>query len=816
MKLTVGFLASLLLASLSPSYAQTSRSDGPVNVGMAGFGASFLIDGERLLVTRSGLSTMFPEPPNQTGALITYTRQDGDWKEQGSITPDDVTVSDAFGTSMALSGDWLAVSAPMANEGCGAIYLFKRAGAGWNESARVTPADCDGEVEVGQALAFDGATLIASAHKANDGQGALYVFRADRSGTWSQVDRMDNAAGDHIGYGVSLRVGTSGLFVGAPGLNGTGGILYHPRDGQGWGAAETIAPSDTTLRIFGADFSVAGDELFVAAPGVSFTAGGPPAEGAVVSFKRQGGAWTESGTLRLDSTYVEKLDIGVPSSFGFGSAVQVRGNALWVGSLLSGGAAGSIFVYHRAGADGAWTVAQQIRDAKLAAFASFGQQFALSDDFGITSAPMSDFGNGRMYVLARNRSTDTWSIGQTIGDTGRQLKAITGNQMQCKDGKVADFACADVELASFMPVGDIGGAEGDIVNDLWGWTDSETGREYVVIGHSFSTSFVDISDPANPRYLGTLPAPEGSKPNAWRDAKVYANHAFIVADGVGQHGMQIFDLTQLRDVTEPQTFTETAHYDGVASAHNVVINEETGFAFIVGANGGGTSCGGGLHMVDIRDPLKPTFAGCFNDQSSSVSGRGYSHDAQCVVYKGPDEAYVGREICFGSNESALSIADVTEKSAPVPISTVSYPNVSYAHQGWLTEDHRYFYMNDEGDELEGLTDGTRTLIWDVAELDDPVLAGVYIGETKASDHNLYVRGNLLYESNYVSGLRIMDITDPVAPKEVGYIDTVPWGKNDPGYAGSWSNYPYFKSGIIPVSSIKEGLFLVRYTQEIMP
>ena len=274
--------------------------------------------------------------------------------------------------------------------------------------------------------------------------------------------------------------------------------------------------------------------------------------------------------------------------------------------------------------------------------------------------------------------------------------------------------------------------------------------------------------------------------------------------------MQVFDLTQLRDVQgDPVTFDETAHYDAIFSAHNIVINEERGFAFAVGASGGGETCGGGLHMIDIRDPGNPTFAGCFADPTTGNQGTGYSHDAQCVVYDGPDDDYRGREICFGSNETALSIADVTNKEAPVAVSHASYPNVAYSHQGWLTDDHRYFYMNDEGDEISGLVEGTRTLIWDVVDLDDPILVGEYISENKSSDHNLYIRGNLMYQSNYVSGLRILDISDPTNPVEVGFFDTVPAGEDAPGFDGSWSNYPFFESGTIVVTSGAEGMFLLR-------
>ena len=56
-------------------------------------------------------------------------------------------------------------------------------------------------------------------------------------------------------------------------------------------------------------------------------------------------------------------------------------------------------------------------------------------------------------------------------------------------------------------------------------------------------------------------------------------------------------------------------------------------------------------------------------------GTGYSHDPQCVIYRGPDEDYQGREICLGANETALSIADATDIENPTTIAHSEYPSV---------------------------------------------------------------------------------------------------------------------------------------------
>ena len=146
----------------------------------------------------------------------------------------------------------------------------------------------------------------------------------------------------------------------------------------------------------------------------------------------------------------------------------------------------------------------------------------------------------------------------------------------CREGFAGQYPCQNVDLMSFLPLSMIGGGKGA---DLWGWTDAQTGKEYAIMTRTNGTAFVEISDPENPIYLGNLPSHTHS--SIWRDAKVYQNHAFIVADVNGNHGVQIFDLTQLRDITSSVTFTETAHYDNMGSAHNIVINEETGYAYAV-------------------------------------------------------------------------------------------------------------------------------------------------------------------------------------------------------------------------------------------
>jgi choice-of-anchor B domain-containing protein len=137
--------------------------------------------------------------------------------------------------------------------------------------------------------------------------------------------------------------------------------------------------------------------------------------------------------------------------------------------------------------------------------------------------------------------------------------------------------------------------------------------------------------------------------------------------------------------------------------------------------------------------------------------------------------------------------------------------VQYAHQGWLTDDHRFFYMNDEGDEVGGVVPRTRTIIWDVADLDDPVqvAASSWAPAQRPTTTSTCV-GDTMYQSNYASGLRIIDISDRANPREIGFFDSVPNSDNEAGFSGSWSNYPYFRSGNIIFTSMGEGLFIVEW------
>src|ERR687896_409924 len=361
---------------------------------------------------------------------------------------------------------------------------------------------------------------------------------------------------------------------------------------------------------------------------------------------------------------------------------------------------------------------------------------------------------------------------ESRADVAGDVPQKTLNNMRSRNGPAGPLPLPNADPNSLMPLSTIGGGQ---LNDIWGWVDPRTDREYALVGKTSGTAFVDVTNESRPRYLGDLPShqPVETIFNVWRDIKVYKNHAYVGSEEPA-HGLQVFDLTRLRGQTAPRTWTEDAHYsfvlDGTASflppstrilnppdnSHNIAINEDSGFLYAIGTS---TCGGGGPHMIDIREPKNPTFAGC-------VSEDGYTHDTQCVNYSGPDQ--------------------------------------------------RYLIVDDELDEQEQ-GGQTKTYVFDVAKLDAPSLIGVYNGVAESIDQNQYTEGNRSFQANYRSGLRILDTSQVSSGtlSEVGFFDVYP-PDDAAEFNGSWSTFPYYDSNIVVISGIEQGLFVVTPTRAARP
>jgi choice-of-anchor B domain-containing protein len=329
-------------------------------------------------------------------------------------------------------------------------------------------------------------------------------------------------------------------------------------------------------------------------------------------------------------------------------------------------------------------------------------------------------------------------------------------------------------------------------NDCWGYV-SPSGREYALVGLRAALAVVEVTDPSNPVIVAEVPHAS----SLWADVKVYQSYCYVSNESAG--GIDIIDLSDVDNGNVTLVGNLTA--GGLATVHNVVVDETAGYLYLCGAN----LNGGRLRAYDLRDPANPAFAG-FDDTAASV----YCHDAQVVTYT--DGPFAGRQIAYCANPAVgLDVVDVTDKNNWVRLARLSYPGLDIAHQCWLSEDRSYLYFGDEGDETN-LGFPTTTHIFNVADVDNPFYVGAFSNNQPAIDHNMYVHDGLLYQANYSTGLRVFDLADPESPQEIAWIDTFPEDDRT-DFVGAWSVYPFFPSGSIIISDFNRGLFVVELDLE---
>jgi len=332
--------------------------------------------------------------------------------------------------------------------------------------------------------------------------------------------------------------------------------------------------------------------------------------------------------------------------------------------------------------------------------------------------------------------------------------------------------CPAIYNQTVTLLGSLNPYPGTKYSDIWGYSDGN-GGEYAIMGVYGGTSIINVTNPANPVQVAMIPGPHSFY--EWRDMKIHSHYAYVVTEGSGTGaGMQIIDLSSLPD-TATLVYTYTATF---TTAHNIYI--DNGYAYVVGANPGS-----GVHILDLSNPENPVEAGYYG-------ANGYVHD----IYVDNDTAYV-------SSESEYAVVNLTNKSAPVNISSSTNLPGIYAHSGWLTEDKRYFIACEEFN-VRDLT------VWDLQDRTNwNLVVPTWQSGSNSPIHNVFVLGNYAHISYYEDGYVVLDITDPLNPVEVGQYDTDPTPSTG-DYKGAWGCYPYLPSGNILVSDMQTGLYIVKF------
>lgn len=384
------------------------------------------------------------------------------------------------------------------------------------------------------------------------------------------------------------------------------------------------------------------------------------------------------------------------------------------------------------------------------------------------------------------------------------------SNQSCENGQAGGFSCDKVDLLAHMPLSDFNIGSG---NDIWGYVDLNTGREYAIMGFTRGFAVVDVTEPTAPSLIGTIPGQR----TTWRDIKVHqyfdseANrwkaYAYVTADRASV-GLTIVDLNDLANGISVANIDKTD-----ISAHNVFVSNvdySTGVAL--------TGMEPIVHLAGANNATGAFNSYTINTSNASVSktyvptgASGYSHDVSAMVVTDERagtqcQAVNGAcEIFFDYNEKEVRIWDKSNNAHPKNLSTFTYPSPGYVHSGWTSEDGRYVFVHDELDEMNG-GESTVLRVFDINDLGSPKAVGSWFGPSSAIDHNGFVRGNRYYMSNYERGLQILDITDPAHPQSIGHFDT--YGVSDKAqFNGAWGVYPFLPSGNIIVSDINSGLYI---------
>ena len=370
------------------------------------------------------------------------------------------------------------------------------------------------------------------------------------------------------------------------------------------------------------------------------------------------------------------------------------------------------------------------------------------------------------------------------------LAAQPRGPMPCEKGAAGPYPCRAVDQASFLPLSALSNSPTDVAGDVLGWRHEATGREFALVALRSRTTIVEVTDPESPEVIGYFGLFTGGLgPMAIFEDRLYA----VVHQGGPK--LDIFDLTRLLAGGPPESIPADASV-ALPFFGGLSINQETGYAYV--------------HSLEIlaldlnQDPENPVQVMLWNPTSP------HPRNLECVIYHGPDQRFVGHEICFGgAGNTWLVIYDVTDKAHPVRLSSTKYKHSNTPWDTALTEDHRFLLLADASDErLPG--GNTRTHIWNLSNLNAPVNFKSHDGPTRARDLDLEVRGRYAYLANAASGLRILDLQQLGAKKsrvrEVAHFDVEP-GLSNTSWFGAW-DVDVLPSGTVIVGSIRQGLFVL--------
>jgi choice-of-anchor B domain-containing protein len=404
--------------------------------------------------------------------------------------------------------------------------------------------------------------------------------------------------------------------------------------------------------------------------------------------------------------------------------------------------------------------------------------------------------------------------GQTDDSPARALQATQLAVTACMQGFAGQFPCRNVDFQAQIPLNSFS-RQPISASNLWGFVDLNDNREYAVIGLSNGTAIVEVTNPSSPREVALISGNNSS----WREVKIYqyrdaaANryraYAYISTEAVGS-GVQVLDLSGLPNTASlaatlmDTSSQHTLYISNIDYGTNVALPGEEAFLYVAGSN----QNLGSWRVYSLANPAQPQLI------TAAPLGTQYMHDSTSLYITDNrttqcDQGHNPCQVLVDFNENSVDLWDVTNKTAPVKLSSTTYPSVQYTHSGWPSADQRFVFFHDE---LEEIRRGLNTQIYtmDIGDLRAPSIVTSYQGPNTTTDHNGYTRGNFYYVSHYRRGLVVFDVSNPNQLREVAAFDTFLSPAADAaGTDGAWGVYPFLPSGTVLISDISNGLFVLK-------
>lgn len=329
-----------------------------------------------------------------------------------------------------------------------------------------------------------------------------------------------------------------------------------------------------------------------------------------------------------------------------------------------------------------------------------------------------------------------------------------------------------------------------IWNDLTGYYDSISKKEYIIAGSTDSIYFLDVS---NPTQIKVCDVADGKAKNVVnRDYECYSHYAYCVSDNGNKGSLQVFDLQYL-----PDSVHKVYDSDSMSvNTHSIFIDAKSKRLYLAINR---LKLGGvvALDIMGLENPEHPIWIGRLEVPTYADGG---------PLFRNVHEVYVRNDTAYCSVEyQGLWIFDLRDLKKQRLINFIKeYPENGYNHSSMLDATGKNIVFTDE------IPGGLAIKLFDISDFNAPKLVSLFRSNPKATAHNAYWIGNFAYVSYYHDGFYIFDLSDKSKPSIAGYYHTSAWPPSSyDGYKGCWGVYPYLPSGNIAVSDMGEGIFMLK-------